>query len=148
MRFTPVTAFVLLLLGSIAIHFILPTTKVIPFPYYFLGSFFIIFGIILNYWADAQFKKKQTTILPHEMPTFLVTYGIFRISRNPIYLGMASILLGIAIFFGTLIAFIFPLTFIIYIGKFIIPIEEKNLEQKFGKRYVRYKKKVRRWGLI
>ena len=61
------------------------------------------------------------------------------------YLGMASILLGIAIFFGTLIAFIFPLTFIIYIERFIIPIEEKNLEKRFGKKYVEYKKKVRHW---
>ena len=145
MRFTPVTGFVLLLLGSITLHFILPTTKVIPFPYYFLGSFFILFGILLNYWADAQFKKKQTTIQPHEMPNVLVTSGVFRISRNPIYLGMASILLGIAIFLGTLIVFIFPLTFIIYIERFIIPIEEKNLEQKFGKKYLRYKQKVRRW---
>ena len=145
MRFTPVTGFVLLLLGSITLHFILPTTRVIPSPYYFLGSVFIIFGIVFNYWADAQFKKKQTTIQPHEMPNVLVTSGIFRISRNPIYLGMASILLGIAIFWGTLIVFIFPLTFIIYIERFIIPIEEKNLEQKFGKKYLRYKQKVRRW---
>jgi len=61
------------------------------------------------------------------------------------YLGMASILLGIAIFFGTLTAFIFPLIFIIYIERFIIPIEEKNLEKRFGKKYVEYKKKVRHW---
>ena len=144
MRFTPVTAFVLLLLGPITLHLIFPA-RVIPLPYYFLGIFFIIFGIILNYWADVQFKKNQTTIQPHEMPNVLVTSGIFRISRNPIYLGMASILLGIAIFWGTLIVFIFPLTFIIYIERFIIPIEEKNLEQKFGKKYLRYKQKVRRW---
>jgi len=145
MRFTPVTDFVLLLLGSITLHFILPTTRVIPSPHYFFGSVFIIFGIILNYWADTQFKKNQTTIQPHEIPNVLVTSDAFRISRNPMYLGMSSILLGIAIFFGTLIAFIFPLTFIIYIERFIIPIEEKNLEQKFGKKYLEYKKKVRRW---
>ena len=46
---------------------------------------------------------------------------------------------------STLIAFIFPLTFIIYIERFVIPIEEKNLEKKFGKKYLRYKQKVRRW---
>lgn len=145
MRFTPVTGFILLLLGSIALHFILPTTKVIPFPYHFLGSFFILFGVLLNYWADTQFKKKQTTIQPHEMPNVLVTSGVFRISRNPIYLGMTSVLLGIAIFIGTLIAFIFPLIFIMFIEIFIIPIEEKNLKLRFGKKYVEYKHKVRRW---
>ena len=145
MRFTPVTGFVLLLLGSITLHFILPTTRVIPFPYYFLGSVFIISGIMLNYWADAQFKKNQTTIQPPEMPTVLVVSGAFRISRNPMYLGMASILLGVATFLVTLIAFTFPLIFILFIEISMIPMEEKNLEQKFGKKYVEYKKKIKRW---
>jgi len=145
MKFTPPAFFIALLLCATVLHILFPNPRVIPFPYYFLGSVFIVFGIMLNYRADAQFKKKQTTIQPYEIPNVLVTSSIFSISRNPMYLGMASILVGIVIFLGTLIAFIFPLIFIIFIEKCIIPIEERNLRLKFGKRYLEYKKKVRRW---
>jgi protein-S-isoprenylcysteine O-methyltransferase Ste14 len=75
----------------------------------------ILFGIIINLWTDSLFKKKQTTVKPHEMPNFFIDSGPFRLSRHPVYLGMMSILLGVAIFPGSL------------------------------NRYVDYRKKVRRW---
>jgi protein-S-isoprenylcysteine O-methyltransferase Ste14 len=61
------------------------------------------------------------------------------------YLGMMSILLGVAIFLGSLISFAFPIIFIIIMEKLFIPLEEKNLEKKFGNQYIDYKKRVRRW---
>jgi len=91
------------------------------------------------------FKKNKTTVKPYRNPTELITSGPFRISRHPMYLGMMLILLGIAIVHGTLITFAFPIIFIILMELFFIPYEEKNLERISGRKYLSYKKRVRRW---
>ena len=61
------------------------------------------------------------------------------------YLGMLAILLGTAIFLGSITVLIPPVVFIIIIERLFIPVEEKNLEKKFGNKYLEYKKRVRRW---
>lgn len=141
----PPTYFIILLLLSIGLHFVFPIMKLISSPYNYLGILIIIFGIILNLWTDSLFKKEQTTVKPHEIPIFFISSGPFEISRHPMYLGMALILFGTTIFLGSLITFIFPIIFIMIIEKAFIPIEEKNLEKKFGNKYIDYKKRVRKW---
>jgi protein-S-isoprenylcysteine O-methyltransferase Ste14 len=144
-RIMPTTYFIILLLLSIGFHLVFPLFKFIFSPYNYLGFGLIIFGIIINLWTDSLFKKKQTTVKPYEMPNFFVTSGPFKLSRHPMYLGMMSILLGVAIFLGSLIIFAFPIIFIVIMEKRFIPLEEKNFETKFGNQYVDYKKRVRRW---
>jgi len=61
------------------------------------------------------------------------------------YLGMTSVLLGVALLHGSLIGFLCPILFIIIMEKVFIPTEEKNLDNAFGQHYLDYKKKVRRW---
>lgn len=95
--------------------------------------------------ADSLFKKNRTTVKPQEMPSKLLVSGPFRISRHPMYIGMAAILLGEAVFLGSLIAFVFPLIFVMLMELFFIPKEEENLECAFGREYVDYKRRVRRW---
>lgn len=144
-KIMPVTYFIVLLLLSIGLHFVFPIKKIIYSPYTYLGVISIVFGIIIIIWANVLFKKSKTTIKPHETPTSLEISGPFAISRNPMYLGITAILLGVAIVLGSLIAFIFPVIFIILIEIVFIPLEEKNLEKVFGKKYLDYKKKMRRW---
>ena len=144
-NFLPPTWFLMALLLSILLNFLLPVSKFIPLPYRLLGIIFIVFGAVLNLWADAMFKKSQTTVKPHELPTALETSGPFRISRHPMYLGMAAILFGLAIGFGSLTPFIVPIAFIVLMEIKFIAIEEKNLESAFGEKYVEYKDRVRRW---
>ena len=79
------------------------------------------------------------------MPTQLIVTGPFRFSRNPIYLGMALIVLGGTLFSGTLTAFVFPITFVVIIHVKYIKTEEAILEDTFGEPYLNYKKRVRRW---
>jgi len=141
----PPTYFIILLLLSIGLHFIFPIKKVIFPPYTYFGFALIVFGGVINIWTDFLLKKKRTTVKPYENPTYLITSGPFRISRNPQYLGFTAILLGVAINHGTLITFISPIIFVVLIELLFIPFEEKNLERIFGKRYGEYKNHVRRW---
>ncbi len=140
-KLMPPFYFVILLIFSIALHFIFPIKKIIFPPYTYLGWILIIFGAILNLWVDRIFKKKKTTIKPNEIPNKLIKTGPFKIFSHPVYVGMALILLGVAILHGTIITFIPLLIFIIIIRAKFIPLEEGNLKKKFGKEYIEYKKK-------
>ncbi|MBU2503770.1 MAG: isoprenylcysteine carboxylmethyltransferase family protein [Nanoarchaeota archaeon] len=131
---------------QIILHYAFPVVSFISYPFIYLGIPLILFGLYLNLiWVAYNFRKEKTTIRPFEIPNKLVTYGPFRYSRNPTYLGMALTLLGISIFLGSLATFIIPLIFVILTDTFTIPIEEKNLNKKFGKKYLDYQKRVRRW---
>jgi protein-S-isoprenylcysteine O-methyltransferase Ste14 len=141
----PPTYFAALLFLSAASHFIYPVRQVVEPPYVYLGLPLIVFGAALNLWADSLFKKGKTTVKPQEMPSKLVVSGPFRISRHPMYLGMAAILLGEAVFLGSLTTFAFPLTFAILMEALFISTEDVNLEKAFGKEYRDYKSRVRRW---
>jgi protein-S-isoprenylcysteine O-methyltransferase Ste14 len=138
----PPTYFYVLLLLTIPTYFVL---RVIPSPFNFVGLAFVAFGIGMNIWADAKFKEKQTTISPLGTPTALVAEGPFRISRNPMYVGMASILLGAAVGIGSLVAFACPIIFVVAMQTKFLPIEEKNLGAAFSNEYQTYKRKVRQW---
>jgi protein-S-isoprenylcysteine O-methyltransferase Ste14 len=144
-KIMPTNYFIALLIIMIGLHFIFPIKKIIYPPITYLGFLFIILGIILNLWTDRLFKQMNTTVKPYLNPTKLITIGPFRISRHPMYLGMASILLGVALNHGTVSTFITPAMFIILMEILFIPYEENNLVNVFGEDYMTYKQKVRRW---
>ncbi|MBN1224709.1 MAG: isoprenylcysteine carboxylmethyltransferase family protein [Candidatus Aminicenantes bacterium] len=144
-KIMPTMYLLIFLMLSIGIHFVFPGKKIIHFPYTLSGILFIIFGAVLNIRADNLFKKSSTTVKPHEEPTSLEVTGPFRLSRHPMYLGMAAIILGAAVILGSLIPFVFPLLFVILMEALFITTEEENLKQAFGEKYLDYKKKVRRW---
>ena len=136
-KIMPTNYFIALLILSIILHFVLPIRKIFHPPITYIGFLFIAFGAIMNLWTDRLFNQKNTTVKPYLNPSELITTGPFQLSRHPMYLGMASVLLGVAINHGTVSTFIPPTIF--------IPIEEKNLTNVFGEEYLVYKQKVRRW---
>jgi protein-S-isoprenylcysteine O-methyltransferase Ste14 len=144
-KIRPDIFFVVFLALSIVFHFGLPIRKALFPPYTYVGWVFIAVGPVLIIWSDLLFKKKKTTVKPYEQPTQLLISGPFRISRHPMYLGMVLLLLGVAIVHGTLISFVFPVVFGILMELLFIPFEETNLERVFGKQYLEYKQRVRRW---
>ena len=93
------------------------------------------------------FKKQNTTVNPIkiENASSLVTSGVFEYSRNPMYLGMALILLGLALMFNVIGGTLFTLLFTTYITKFQIKPEEEVMESLFGEDFLKYKKNVRMW---
>jgi protein-S-isoprenylcysteine O-methyltransferase Ste14 len=137
--------FLILLILSVLLNFLFPVPAFLSPPFTYFGILIIGFGFVLALWSRSLFLKNATTLQPSEEPTALVTSGPFRISRNPIYLGMASILFGVAVVLGTLVAFAFPVIFVTLIEFFIIPGEERKMEKIFGEPYRVYKKRVRRW---
>ena len=137
--------FLMLLIVSVLLNFIFPVPLFLSPPITYSGFLIIIFGLVLAFWSRSLFLRNSTTLQLSEEPTSLVTSGPFRYSRNPIYLGMASVLFGVAVLQGTLVAFAFPALFVMVIQFFIIPGEERKLENLFGELYREYKKSVRRW---
>jgi protein-S-isoprenylcysteine O-methyltransferase Ste14 len=75
----------------------------------------------------------------------LVTDGVYRYSRNPMYVGGILILAGLAIFLGNILAFISPILFFLVIDRVVIPIEDEKTAGDLGEEYMEYKKRVREW---
>jgi len=144
-RILPPTYLLLSIATMVLLHFLLPVSKITPYPWNLLGVLLLIIGGSLNLIADAAFKREQTTVKPFEKSTALVVSGVFMISRHPMYLGMVIILLGIAMLMGTLTPLIVVLIFGILMEFIFIKTEERMLEEQFGETWVAYKKKVRKW---
>jgi protein-S-isoprenylcysteine O-methyltransferase Ste14 len=110
-----------------------------------MGWFFILCGISLLAVAAGLFKAKGTTVNPTKDPEKLVTSGIYRVTRNPMYLGMLLILIGFPFVLESLIGLIFPILFFFFMSRLVIPKEEKVVEGVFGEAYRKYMSHTRRW---
>ncbi len=109
------------------------------------SAFLVIGGIALGIWTALTFRKGQTTIHPGHTPSALLTSGPFKFSRNPIYTGMMLITIGIALYYGNILAFLPALAlFFILDRKFARP-EEATLIETFGQTGKDYVEAVRRW---
>lgn len=143
--FLPDDWFFILLALSILFHFVFPTKRIIPHPANFTGILIFAIGIAITLSVNFLLLRSDTSIKPFDSPRLLVTSGLFKFSRNPLYLGMVIAHFGVNIFIGSISPFIFSILFIIIIDRYYIPIEEENLERNFNKEFNEYKKKVRRW---
>lgn len=144
-RILPPTYLFLSIVIMVALHFIFPLAKIIVFPPNLLGVLPLGLGIVINLIADMAFKKHKTTVKPYEKPTTLVTDGVFRVSRHPMYLGFVFILIGIATLMGSLSPYFVIIIFCILMDRIFIRTEEKMLEETFSETWLKYKKSVRRW---
>ena len=93
------------------------------------------------------FRKARTTVnplTPHRSVA-VVSTGVYRLTRNPMYLGLALILLGLAVYLASPWALLGPLVFAAYITRFQIVPEERALQARFGAAYTAYRARVRRW---
>ena len=102
-------------------------------------------GILLMLLAVIRMRQHNTTIIPHMYAKSLVTSGIFAKTRNPIYLGDALVLAGIALRFEAPIALLLVPLFMLTITHRFIQSEENRLRQTFGDEFIGYCQKTRRW---
>jgi protein-S-isoprenylcysteine O-methyltransferase Ste14 len=104
-------------------------------------------GFITAISGFVTFRLARTTVNPHKpgSSSSLVISGIYTVTRNPMYLGLAMVLTGWAIFLSNALAFVFLPAFILYLNRFQIAPEECALTSLFGQEFVAYKARVRRW---
>jgi len=99
----------------------------------------------VGFWGAVQFRRHDTTIIPFEQSTALIAEGPYRYSRNPLYLSMTLILVGLWILLGSLSPAVVVPLFVWWISSRFIANEERHLEAQFGRTYLEYKTKVKRW---
>ena len=102
-------------------------------------------GLVFGLLAFREFMKARKTLDPHSSVTTIVSSGIYRFTRNPIYLGFLCMLIGFPLTFGNFWGFILAPMFIWFMNHLVIEHEEAYLEKKFGEAYTSYKSRVRRW---
>ena len=141
----PPTYLLIALILMLGLHFIYPGYKFISIPWNLLGLLFLGIGIGISSAAEAQFHRVNTTVKPFVKSTTLVTAGMYKFSRNPMYLGFVNILLGVAILLGSLVPCLVIPVFMILIDVKFIQVEEHMLAITFGKEWNDYAQKVKRW---
>ena len=112
-----------------------------------LAGALVAIGLVLAAMALVSFKRAGTTANPVNpaLSSQLVTSGVYRITRNPMYVGDAIMLAGAGVWLGSAPALVFVVAFIAFIDRAQIAVEEAALEQRFGRAYGAYRQRVRRW---
>ena len=122
--------------------------EIIYLPYkHSISILMFLVGTLILINPVFKFIKSKTTVNPIKFRKVnkLITTGIFKYSRNPMYLGLIFIIISTSIFYLNYYSIITPFIFYFWINRFQIKREEIFLEKKFGKEYVSYKSKTRRW---
>ncbi len=122
-----------------------PGAAVVSVAFQGAGMALAIGGVALIAWSGFWFWRKKTTIEPHHAPGTLIVEGPYRLSRNPIYLGMVLILTGQVLWLGALPSLVLPPIFLIVLTHRFAKPEEAALIAAFGAEAHRYLAATRRW---
>lgn len=140
----PVIFFGILILGFL-LNWTLPLAFFPGRSAQIAGVIIVVPGFLIGGSGIIEMRRAHTTPDPREPTTALVEKGIFRYTRNPLYLSMFVFFLGIAVFLDVLwLIPLFPLLLFVVERETVKP-EELYLERKFGKTYLQYRKRVPRW---
>lgn len=144
LTYLPPPAVALLLMGAgYGLNSVWPHVEVVPATAG--GLAWAAAGLALSASAVFQFLRAKTTALPYGTPSQLVTLGAYLWTRNPMYLGLLTALIGLAFYMGTLPFWLVPPAFFLIINRYHIPYEEARLAEVFGGDYKRYRLGVNRW---
>ena len=102
-------------------------------------------GLGLAFAGVSAVARHHTTIVPHRPVTTLLTGGVYRLSRNPMYAGLAIVYFGLTLVFGSWWPLVLGVPVIIAIRRLVIRPEEQYLAQRFGPAFTDYRSRVRRW---
>lgn len=122
-----------------------PGAAGMPAPLRLAGYVPLAIGVAIAFAALRLFKRAGTTTVPFARPTTLVFRGPYRFSRNPMYLGLALVHLGVAVSLGQLGPLLALPPLLVYLDRIVIPVEERHLTASFGEAYVGYRARVGRW---
>lgn len=122
-----------------------PIPFVVPASLKTAGLAMTFIGFMLGVGAFVEFRKARTTLDPHGSVKALVTGGIYRITRNPIYLGFFLMVVGLPLNSGSLWGFVAAPFYATTMNRLVIEKEEAYLEKKFKEQFTSYRLRVRRW---
>jgi protein-S-isoprenylcysteine O-methyltransferase Ste14 len=123
----------------------IPIAFVVPNVLRLIGFALVVIGFLCGVAAFMAFRKARTTLDPHGQVSVIVTAGIYRFTRNPIYLGFLLMLIGFPLNSGNFWGILLAPVFVMSMNSLVIEKEEAYLETKFKDVYTSYKSRVRRW---
>lgn len=144
-RIPPPALFIGTFVAGVALGKLLGDPGVPIWSAYSFGWFAMVAGGAILLTAIGLFRKAGTHARPWKRSTSLVTDGVFRWTRNPMYLGMALIYGGGALVLDSLVALLLLIPLVYVIQREVIEREERYMEARFGTAYREYKASVRRW---
>ena len=141
----PPLLFVLPMIAALLLEWFVPSSFVQGAIRWTLGSLLLVAGIALNVVGFITQKRAGTDPIPFNPSTRIVKHGIYRFTRNPMYIGFALLTLGLAIMIDSAWMLLGVPIGVVLIDRLVITREERYLERKFGEEYLNYKRRVRRW---
>jgi protein-S-isoprenylcysteine O-methyltransferase Ste14 len=144
--FPPPFIYLGMLLLGLALDRILPwSIQLTSIGRYLGGGLLIIAALAYLLAASGRFRKAGTDVKPWKTTSTIVADGVYALTRNPMYLGMALFMAGLGLTFSSLGVVVMLPVVIVLIQTQVIAREERYLEAKFGEEYRAYKSRVRRW---
>ena len=145
MKILPPTLLAICIGVMLILHFAWPVWQILVFPWNLAGIVLMIAGLALASSGSRQFERMGTTVLTFDTPGRLVVSGLYRYSRNPMYLGFVLLLAGIWVAMGSLSPLGVVIFFLAVTDIYYIRFEENMLEKTFGDCFRQYCQQVRRW---
>lgn len=130
---------------GLAVHLAFPVPLLPRGPAGWLGVLLVLTSIPIGVSALRALVRAKTAIDPRKPTTAIVTEGAFRFSRNPIYLSLLLLYLGLASLINSLWILLCALPLIVVLQRGVVEREERYLERRFGEKYLGYKNRVRGW---
>lgn len=144
-RLLPPTLVLLLALAAAIASWLIPVAAFPPSPWRWAGVPLTIAGLAVSTLGSRRFASVGTNIKTFDDPDILVDDGLFAVSRNPMYLGFVVALVGWALAWGALTAWLAPALFLLAADRWYIPFEEARMMEQFGRDYERYRRETSRW---
>ena len=144
-RLPPPLIYVVLFLLALGLQTILPLPAIPPAIGLIGGPVLTIGGVLLSGWSIGRFRRARTSVIPIRPTTTLVIEGPYRFTRNPMYLSLAMVYLGLALWTQKLWVLLLAPLVILAVQQMVIRKEEQYLQRKFGEQYTLYRASVRRW---
>lgn len=140
----PFVALIFIVLAYVLGRFV-PLPVAAPPPLRYMGLFLMLLGFLLGMAAFLEFRRARTTLDPHGSTSQLVSSGIYRFTRNPIYLGFLFMIIGLPLNSGLYWGIVMAPFYILIMNRLVIEREEVYLKKKFNEAFVSYSARVRRW---
>lgn len=144
-RILPPTLAGLLVVIAVPLGTFLPGSNRLSPLWRFIGLGVIALGALVTHTAHSLFLRRGANLDTFGEPDMLLTGGPFAVTRNPMYLGLTMVLVGVALVVGSATAWVAPILFAAVADRWYIPLEEERMRARFGERYDAYQRRVPRW---